>query len=317
MAIQYSLILMDEIKISVILLAGENTSYNELSRTSVGAALSGLDFEIKEVDISGECLPAIRDASGEYILLMNSGAVPGEDLLRSLCYFMDEKESACLTGVKMLDGHGCFIQDSKRCYPSFWNKVCLSTGLSSLFPSSGLFNGYHLPELNADKEHKGMMLTDVFIMIRRAAFFKACLPESGLMKHDLGIELSVRLSSGMDKTYYLPERIVYFKNYSKPKSKRHSRLLILAREDSFEDVKTVCVEQMPGLEYVNLWDLDVNRVMDAICRSNQMKNFTDIAFCYPDVRFEQMALLMDKMPGKKTIFHIYIKDKKVLVSPVR
>ena len=42
---------------------------------------------------------------------------------------------------------------------------------------------------------------------------------------------------------------------------------------------------MPELEHVNLWDLDGERVMDAICRRNQMKEFTDYAFCYPDARF--------------------------------
>lgn len=35
---------------------------------------------------------------------------------------------------------------------------------------------------------------------------------------------------------------------------------------------------MPELEHVNLWDLDEERVMDAICRRNQMKEFTDYAF---------------------------------------
>ena len=51
------------------------------------------------------------------------------------------------------------------------------------------------------------------------------------------------------------------------------------------------------------------RVMDAICRRNQMKRFTDLAFCYPDVRFEQMLLLMDKMVDKKINYHIVINGE--------
>lgn len=308
---------MDEVKIVVILFVGDNPSYTELSRTSVEAAASGMDVEIKEVTTPGERLMAIQQAMGEYILLMNSGTVPGEDILRSLCYFMDEKTGIGATGIKMLDGHGCFIPDSKRSYPSFWSKLCVCTGLSSLFSSSALFNSFHLPKLNADKKHKEIMLNDTFMMLRRDAVDKAGLPELISMKYDLGIELSSRLCAGGNRNCYLPERIVYLDNHIKPKRNLHHRLLVFAGEDSFEEVKSACVKQMPGLEYVNLWDLDVNRVMDAICRSNRMKKFTDIVFCYPDVRFEQMALLMDKMPDEKLIFHIYIKKKKVLASPVR
>ena len=52
----------------------------------------------------------------------------------------------------------------------------------------------------------------------------------------------------------------------KAKAVKHRRLLILCREDHFEEVKAVCLKAMPDLEFVNLWDLDVERVMDAICR---------------------------------------------------
>ena len=90
---------------------------------------------------------------------------------------------------------------------------------------------------------------------------------------------------------------------------------MLTGEESFEAVKAACVKRIKKLEHVNHWNLDENRVMDSICRSNQMKGFTDIAFCYSDVRFEQLLLLMDKMPDKRITYHIYNKKSGVLVSP--
>ena len=69
---------------------------------------------------------------------------------------------------------------------------------------------------------------------------------------------------------------------------------------------------MPDLEFVNLWDLDVERVMDAICRRNQMKRFTDLVFCYPDARFEQMLLLMDKVADKRINYHIVINGELII-----
>ena len=73
------------------------------------------------------------------------------------------------------------------------------------------------------------------------------------------------------------------------------------------------MNKMPELESVNLWNLNEERVMDAICRKNQMKEFTDIVFCYPDMRFEQMLLLMDKMVNKKITYHIYNRNNQVLI----
>ena len=103
---------------------------------------------------------------------------------------------------------------------------------------------------------------------------------------------------------------------SKPQKKsaiKHKRLLILCRESHFDEIKQACLRKMPELERINLWNLDEEHVMDAICRRNQMKSFTDIAFYYPDVRFEQMLLLMDRMPNKRMNYHIYNKNTTVLI----
>ena len=56
----------------------------------------------------------------------------------------------------------------------------------------------------------------------------------------------------------------------------------------------------------------VERVMDAICRRNQMKRFTDLVFCYPDARFEQMLLLMDKVADKRINYHIVINGELII-----
>ena len=54
--------------------------------------------------------------------------------------------------------------------------------------------------------------------------------------------------------------------------------------------------------------------MDAICRRNQMKRFTDLVFCYPDARFEQMLLLMDKVADKRINYHIVINGELLIVN---
>ena len=135
-------------------------------------------------------------------------------------------------------------------------------------------------------------------------FYKKYYPGSGWLMRIL-IRLAVLLKACW-ATISAPLR-------KKAKAVKHRRLLILCREDHFEEVKAVCLKAMPDLEFVNLWDLDVERVMDAICRKNQMKGFTDYAFCFPDARYEQMLLFMDKLVNKKAVYHIYTKKSGRLV----
>ena len=75
-----------------------------------------------------------------------------------------------------------------------------------------------------------------------------------------------------------------------------------------------CGEAMPTWQRARLWNLDEERVMNAICRRNQMKGFTDYVFCYPDVRFEQMLLFMDTLKSKQVSYHIFNTKSGRVVS---
>lgn len=113
-------------------------------------------------------------------------------------------------------------------------------------------------------------------------FYKKYYPGSGWLMRIL-IRLAVLLKACW-ATISAPLR-------KKAKAVKHRRLLILCREDHFEEVKAVCLKAMPDLEFVNLWDLDVERVMDAICRKNQMKGFTGLRFLLPRCPLRADALV--------------------------
>lgn len=389
---------MYETKVSVIIVNYNVKYFLEQCLYSVHASVAGMDAEIFVVDnhstdgsldylrpkfpevvfIANEDNPgfakannqAIRQCRGEYVLLLNPDTVIGEESLRTLCYFMDEHPAAGGIGVKMLDGHGVFLPESKRAFPSPWVSFCKIFGLSRLFPRSPIFARYSLPYLDADKQHKVDVLAGAFMLIRHDALDKVGMLDEAFFMYGEDIDLSYRLVLGGYKNYYMPERIlhykgestkhgdmkyirafygamlIFFKKYyprssvwtsglirlavgvkalfstfsrklqTNKKSKiKHRRLLIFCSEANFEQTKAVAARAMPEAEFVNLWNLDEERVMDAVCRRNQMKGFTDFVFCYPDVRFEQMLLLMDTMVNKKMTYHIYNKKSGRLISP--
>lgn len=76
---------------------------------------------------------AIKIAKGEYILLLNPDTVVEEDTFDKCISFMDKTPDAGGLGVKMVDGKGLFLPESKRGLPIMvaFYKIF---GLSKLFP---------------------------------------------------------------------------------------------------------------------------------------------------------------------------------------
>ncbi|MBK9743677.1 MAG: glycosyltransferase family 2 protein [Saprospiraceae bacterium] len=95
----------------------------------------------KNVGFSAANNQAIREMNAKYVLLLNPDTVLEEDTLQKCFAFMEEHTDAGAVGVRMIDGSGKFLPESKRKIPDLWNSFCKLTFLSDLFPSSKLFVG--------------------------------------------------------------------------------------------------------------------------------------------------------------------------------
>ena len=212
-------------KLSIIIVNYNVKYFLEQCLCSVRAAIAGMEAEVLVVDnhsadgsveylrprfpevtfIENKDNPgfakannqAIRISSGEYVLLLNPDTVIGEESVRSLCFFMDEHPEAGGIGVKMLDGHGVFLAESKRSFPSPWVFFCKIFGLSKLFPSSRLFARYSLPYLNKEKQHKVEVLAGAFMLLRRKALDKVGLLDESFFMYGEDIDLSYRIVQGI------------------------------------------------------------------------------------------------------------------------
>ena len=79
---------------------------------------------------------AIKIAKGEYVVLLNPDTVVEENTFKLCCDFMDENPKSGGLGVKMLDGKGNFLPESKRGLPTPGVAFYKIFGLSALFPKS-------------------------------------------------------------------------------------------------------------------------------------------------------------------------------------
>lgn len=162
---------------------------------------------------------AMKLAKGEYVLLLNPDTVVEEDCFEKVIKFMNEHPEAGGLGVKMVDGKGRFLPESKRGLPTpkvaFW-KI---SGLASLFPKSKLFGQYHLGYLDENKIHEIEILSGAFMLMRKKAIDKVGLLDEAFFMYGEDIDLSYRITQGGFKNYYLPETsIIHYKGESTKKS---------------------------------------------------------------------------------------------------
>ncbi|MDP3433964.1 MAG: glycosyltransferase, partial [Bacteroidota bacterium] len=161
---------------------------------------------------------AIRIAQGEYILLLNPDTVVEEDCFLKIVQFMDKTPDAGGLGVKMIDGKGRFLPESKRGLPTpevaFWKMF----GFSSLFPHSKRFGRYHLGYLDNDQIHEVEVLAGAFMLLRRETLDKVGLLDEDYFMYGEDIDLSYRITKGGYKNYYFPETtIIHYKGESTKK----------------------------------------------------------------------------------------------------
>ena len=162
---------------------------------------------------------AMRVAKGEYILLLNPDTLVEDDTLRKVVAFMDAHPDSGGLGVKMIDGKGKFLPESKRGLPTPMVSFYKTFGLSSLFPKSRIFGRYHLGYMDKDKVHVIDVLAGAFMLLRKSVLDSIGLLDESFFMYGEDIDLSYRITQAGFKNYYYPDaRIIHYKGESTKKS---------------------------------------------------------------------------------------------------
>ncbi len=161
---------------------------------------------------------AIKQSSGEYVLLLNPDTVVEDDTFTKVVRFMDEHSDAGGLGVKMVDGKGKFLPESKRGLPTPSVAFYKIFGLSRIFPKSKLFGKYHLGYLDKEKIHSVDILSGAFMLLRKSLLDQIGLLDETFFMYGEDIDLSYRIIKAGYKNYYFPNtRIIHYKGESTKK----------------------------------------------------------------------------------------------------
>lgn len=162
---------------------------------------------------------AIRLAEGKYVLLLNPDTVVEETTFSKCIEFMDAHEDAGALGVKMIDGNGKFLPESKRALPTPWVAFYKIFGLARLFKRSKKFGKYHLTYLDNDQNHEIEVLSGAFMFMRKSVLDKIGLLDETFFMYGEDIDLSYRVILGGYKNWYFSDtKIIHYKGESTKKA---------------------------------------------------------------------------------------------------
>jgi len=127
-------------------------------------------------------------------------------------------------GVRMIDGSGRFLKESRRGFPSPWVAFCRLSGLSALFPRSRHFAGYYLGHLPENGSHPAPVLSGACLLIRRSVLDTVGGFDERFFMYAEDIDLSFRMEQAGFQNYYTSgTAVIHFKGESTQKDSRYIR----------------------------------------------------------------------------------------------
>jgi GT2 family glycosyltransferase len=172
----------------------------------------------ENIGFARACNQGYRISKGHILLFLNPDTIIPEDCLKKCLDFFHAHPDAGAIGIRMLDGSGRFLKESKRSFPSPVTSLYKLFGLTRLFPRSKIFAKYHLGHLNENENHVVDVLAGAFMMIRREVFDIIGSFDEIFFMYGEDVDLSYRIQKGGFKNYYIAETsLVHFKGESTKK----------------------------------------------------------------------------------------------------
>ncbi|NQW36405.1 MAG: glycosyltransferase family 2 protein [Flavobacteriales bacterium] len=158
----------------------------------------------------------VANAKGDYVLILNPDTVVAEDTFTDCLDFAKTQKNLGALGVKLVDGTGRFLPESKRNFP---------TPLVTLFKMFGLKSKKHAYYANhIDKNSCGnvAILVGAFMFLKRETYLAVEGFDTDYFMYGEDIDLSYKLTKAGYQNYYLgTSSIIHFKGESTKKNVKY------------------------------------------------------------------------------------------------
>jgi GT2 family glycosyltransferase len=157
----------------------------------------------------------IRAAKGDFVLLVNPDTVCSDDTLQKTLNFVTAHTDAGAVGVRMINGSGQFLPESKRGITGQWGTFLKLTGLARYFPKSRLSKRYDAGWIEEFETAEVDVVNGAFMLLRKSVLNLTGLLDENFKIYGADIDLSYRIKNAGYKNYYYPKTyIIHFKHQS-------------------------------------------------------------------------------------------------------
>ncbi|MBQ9417212.1 MAG: glycosyltransferase family 2 protein [Bacteroidales bacterium] len=162
---------------------------------------------------NNQALSQIEEA--DLLLLLNPDTVVSADTFVCCADFMQSHPDCGGLGVKMVDGNGHYLKESKRGFPTPSAAFFKISGLIHLFPHSHRIAAYYLGHLDPDTVQPIDILCGAFMMFRQEVYRTIGPLDESYFMYGEDIDYSHRILQAGYRNYYLPTTsIIHYKGES-------------------------------------------------------------------------------------------------------
>lgn len=154
-------------------------------------------------------------AKGKYVCILNPDTVVAEDTFTKVLAFAESQKNFGISGVKLVDGRGCFLPECKRGVPTPWVAFTKIGGLYKLLPRREIFNRYYAQHLHEDQTGKVDILVGAFMVMERKLYLEVGGFDEDCFMYSDDIDLSYMvLKKGLRNFYYADTSVIHYKGES-------------------------------------------------------------------------------------------------------
>ena len=173
----------------------------------------------KNVGFSKANNQGVRIAKGEYVLILNPDTVLAEDTLDKIFTFAKTKNNLGALGVKLIDGSGKFLSESKRGIP------VPQVAFNKLFAISSKRTGkYYASHLSENENGVVDVLVGAFMFLKRSIYNEVKGFDEDYFMYGEDIDLSYKiLKKGYQNYYFSDTTVIHYKGESTLKDLKYLR----------------------------------------------------------------------------------------------
>jgi GT2 family glycosyltransferase len=254
----------------------------------------------------------VEQANGKYICILNPDTVVAEDTFTKVLAFAESKKDLGIVGVKLIDGAGNFLPESKRGTPTPFVAFTKMMGLYKIRSKVEMFGRYYAQHLREDETAKVDILVGAFMLMKRQLYLDLGGFDENCFMYSDDIDLSYRmLQKGKSNYYYHETTVLHYKGESTIRDgvymKRFQEAMNFFYEKHFKVSAFFSIGMKMGISFFSFV-----KMFQGKPKSKKVPQ----SFIFYSANME-LAQKTTSILGKKVSFHDLKTEKMVISSQIK